>query len=224
MSPRQRPSISISIYLASLSVELEGQQAADEAALRHFIQHGKLDEAELAARAALMRTIEYTDRIRRVLQLVERGVRDFDWVAEMLPRFDAARNHVEELMKAEESLVIEAKRKMQEPDLDGKQRLSVIVEHLDGASRQHNALLNLVLGANRRFMDEHARQHFRPVTLNTFPNPQSAILRPLLRFMLTEIDGWTQGHWFFLHPPGLPPDARFPVNGQDAPPAGSGIC
>jgi len=195
----------INVYLASLNVELEGQQAADEAALRHFIQHGRLDEAELAARAALMRTIEYADRIRRALQLVERGVRDFDWVAEMLPRFDAARNHIEERMKAEESLVIEAERKIQEADLDGKQRLSVIVEQLDGASRQHNALLNLVLGANRRFMDEHARQHFRPVTLNAFPNPQSAILRPLLRFTLTEIDDWTQRHWFVLHPPAYRP-------------------
>jgi len=195
----------INIYLASLSVELEGQQAADEAALHHFIQHGKLDEAELAARAALMRTIEYADRIRRALQLVERGVSDFDWVAEMLPRLDSARNHIEERMKAEEGLVIEAERKMQEADLNGKKRLSVIVEQLEGASRQHNALLNLMLGANRRFMDEHARQHFRPVSLNPFPNPQSAILHPLLRFTLAEGDDWMQRSWFLLHPPAYRP-------------------
>lgn len=169
----------INIYLNSLSVELEGQQTADEAALRHFIQHGKLDEAELAARAALMRTIEYADRIRRALQLIERGVSDFDWVNEMIPRLDAARNHIEERMKAEESLVIEAERKMDEADLDGKRRLAVVVNQLDRANRQHNALLNLVLGANPRFMDEHARQRFRPATLNPFPNPLSAVLRPL---------------------------------------------
>jgi len=191
----------INIYLTSLSIELEGQQAADEAALRHFIQHGKLDEAELAARTALMRTIEYADRIRRALQSVERGVSDLDWVAEMLPRLDAARNHIEERMRAEEGLVIEAERKMQEADIEGKRRLAVIVEQLDSASRQHNGLLNLVLGANRRFMDEHARQHFRPVALNPFPNPQTAIVRPLLRLTLAEIDDWMQTHWSLLHPP-----------------------
>jgi hypothetical protein len=191
----------INIYLTSLSVELEGQQAADEAALRHFIQHGRLDEAELAARAALMRTIEYADRIRRALQSVERGVSDFDWIAEMLPRLDAARNHIEERMKAEESLVIEAERKIPEADSEGKRRLAIIVDQLDRASRQHNSLLNLVLGANRRFMDEHARQHFRPVALNSFPNPQSAILRPLLRLTLGEVDDWLQNHWSLLHPP-----------------------
>jgi hypothetical protein len=199
----------INIYLTSLSVELEGQQAADEGALRHFIQHGRLDEAELAARAALMRTIEYADHIRRSLQLVERGVSDFDWVAEMLPRFDAARNHIEERMKAEESLVIEAERKMQDADLDGKKRLSIIVDQLDRASRQHNALLNLVLGANRRFMDEHARQHFRPATLNPFPNPQSAVLRPLLRFGLGKLDEWMHHNWFLLHPPRYRPMLDF---------------
>ena len=82
-------------------------------------------------------------------------------------------------MKAEESLVIEAERKMDEADLDGKRRLAVVVNQLDRANRQHNALLNLVLGANPRFMDEHARQRFRPATLNPFPNPLSAVLRPL---------------------------------------------
>src|SRR5438876_6155344 len=45
--------------LESLGVELEAQQAADEAALQHFIRHGKLDEAALAARTALARTVEY---------------------------------------------------------------------------------------------------------------------------------------------------------------------
>lgn len=191
----------INIYLNSLSVELEGQQAADEAALRHFIQHGKLDEAELAARAALMRTIEYADRIRRALQLIERGVSDYDWVTDMLPRLDSARNHIEERMKAEESLIIEAERKMDEADLDGKRRLAAVRDQLDGASRQHNGLLNLVLGANSRFRDEHARQRFRPATLNPFPNPQSAVLRPLLRLTLAELDDWIHLRWFFLHPP-----------------------
>jgi hypothetical protein len=51
----------INIYLSSLSIEIEGQQAADEAAVQHFIRHGKLQEAELAARGAMMRTIEYGD-------------------------------------------------------------------------------------------------------------------------------------------------------------------
>lgn len=191
----------INIYLNSLSVELEGQQAADEAALRHFIQHGKLDEAELAARAALMRTIEYADRIRRALQLIERGVSDYDWITDMLPRLDSARNHIEERMKAEESLIIEAERKMDEADLEGRRRLAAVKDQLDSASRQHNGLLNLVLGANDRFRDEHARQRFRPATLNPFPNPQSAVLRPLLRFTLAELGEWMNRHWLFLHPP-----------------------
>ena len=193
----------INIYLSSLGVELEGQQAADEAALRHFILHGKLDEAELAARTALMRTIEYADRIRRALQLVERNVSEIDWVTEMLPKMDAARNHIEERMKAEESLIVEAERKMEDADLHGKQKLFVVKEQLDAASRQHNGLLNLVLSANRRFMDEHARQGFRPVSLNPFPNPQTAAVRPLLRLGMGEANQWLTRHWFLLHPPQL---------------------
>ena len=181
-------------------MDLEGQQAADEAAVRHFIRHGKLDEAELAARTTLVRTIEYADRIRRTLQLIERGVGDFDWVTEMIPYLNAARNLIEERMKAQEDLVIEAERKMNEADLEGRRRLAAVVNQLDATGRQQNALLNLVLGANPRFMDEHARQRFRPATLNPFPNPLSAVLRPLLRLTLGETDEWTRRQWFLLHP------------------------
>ncbi len=204
----------INIYLSSLNVELEGQQAADEAALRHFIEHGKLDEAELAARAALMRTIEYADRIRRALQLIERGVGELDWVGDMLPKLDAARNHIEERMRAEESLIIDAERKLEEADISGKRRLTVVIEQLDGASTHHNALLNLILGANRRFMDEHARQRFRPATLNPFPNPQSAILRPLLRQSLGSFDDWLKESWYLLHPPEAYPLADFSLTAR----------
>ena len=195
----------INIYLNSLGVELEGQQAADDAALRHFIQHGKLDEAELAARVAMMRTIEDADRIRRALQLIERGVSDFDWVVEMLPRLNSARNHIEERLRAEESLIVEAENKMEGVGSEDRGRLLRVREQLEVASRVHNDLFNVVLGANHRFMEEHARQRFRPVALNPFPNPQSAVLRPLLRFTLGEADAWLKATWFLLHPPRLKP-------------------
>jgi hypothetical protein len=195
----------INIYLNSLSIDLEGQQAADEAALTHFIKHGKFDEAELAAKTASMRTTEYADRIKMALQLVERGVSDLNWVKDIIPKIDAARDHIEERLKAENFLVIEAERKIEEADIAGRLRLVSIIDQLRNTSRQHQGLLNIVLRANSRFLVEHANRRFRPVGNLIYPQPQSDVLRPLLRLSLGDVDGWIDQFWFQFHPPRLTP-------------------
>lgn len=195
----------INIYLESLGVELEAQQAADEAALQHFIRHGKLDEAALAARTALARTVEYTENIRRALRVVERSVESISWVAEVLPKLGQARNHIEERIHAEDDLAAEAERKMAETDQAGREKLVFVKEQLEIAARKHNELLTLVISSNRIFLDEHARQSFHPVALTPFPNPQTAVLKPLLQRPAGETDTWLSLNWHLLHPPAVEP-------------------
>ena len=195
----------INIYLESLGVELEAQQAADEAALQHFIRHGKLDEAALAARTALARTVEYTEHIRRALRVVERNVESVNWVADVLPKLGQARNHIEERIHAEDDLAAEAERKMSETDQAGRGKLVFVKEQLEIAARKHNELLTLVMSSNRIFLDEHARQSFHPIALTPFPNPQTAVLKPLLQRPAGETDAWLVANWHLLHPPAIEP-------------------
>lgn len=199
----------INIYLNSLSVDLEGQQAADEAALTHFIKHGKFDEAELAARTASMRTTEYADRIKMALQLVERGVSDLNWASDIIPRLGTARDHIEARLKAENFLVSEAEKKLDDADADSRIRLVSIIDQLRNTSRQHQALLNVVLRANSLFLVEHANRKFRPAGNLNFPQPQSDVLRPILKLSMGEFDKWIGEFWFQLHPPRVAPLADF---------------
>ena len=195
----------INIYLESLGVELEAQQAADEAALQHFIRHGKLDEAALAARTALARTVEYTEHIRRALRVIERNVENLNWVADVLPKLSQGRNHIEERIRAEDDLAAEAERKMSETDQAGREKLVFVKEQLEVAARKHNELLTLVIGSNKVFLDEHARQSFHSITWAQFPNPQSAVLKPLLHRPSGETDAWLLANWHLLHPPAILP-------------------
>jgi len=199
----------INIYLSSLSIEIEGQQAADEAAVQHFIRHGKLQEAELAARGAMMRTIEYAERLRRMIQLIERGVMDIDWVSEVLPKMDEARNHVAERLVAEESISQEAEKKMEEADEDGRRRLVAIIDQLNNARYQHQGLFTLLLQANTRFIEEHAGRKFRSAGLAEFPHPHNEVLKPLLRLSLGEADELLRENWYVMHPPRITPIADF---------------
>ncbi len=195
----------INIYLHSLGVELEAQQVAADAALQHFIRHGRLDEAALAARDALTRTIGYTEHIRRALRVAERSVESVDWVNSVLPQLSRARDHIEERLLAEDSLAAEAERKMTEADQAGREKLLFVKEQLDAAARKHNELLTLVIGAGRVFLDAHARQSFRPAAGAIFPHPQEAVLKPVLLRPVGETDTWVCGHWNALHLPALAP-------------------
>lgn len=197
----------INIYLESLGVELEAQQVAADAALQHFIRHGKLDEAALAARDALARTIGYFEHIRRALRLAERSVESVDWVNMVQPQLKHGRDHIEERLQAEDSLAAEAERKMAETDQAGREKLVYVKEQLEAAARKHNELLTLIIGANRTFLDEHARQSFRPVALTPFPHPQNAVLKPLLQRPVGETDAWITENWHFLYPPRIAPIA-----------------
>lgn len=197
----------INIYLESLGVELEAQQVAADAALQHFIRHGKLDEAALAARDALARTIGYYEHIRRALRLAERSIDSVDWMNAVQPQLKRARDHIEERLQAEDSLAAEAERKMAETDQAGREKLVYVKEQLETAARKHNELLTLVIGAGRIFLDEHARQSFRPVALAPFPHPQNAVLKPLLLRPVGETDAWLTTSWHLLYPPRIAPIA-----------------
>jgi hypothetical protein len=197
----------INIYLQSLGVELEAQQVAADAALQHFIRHGKLDEAALAARDALARTIGYYEHIRRALRLAERSVEGVDWVNSVQPQLKRARDHIEERLQAEDALAAEAERKMSETDQAGREKLVYVKEQLEAAARKHNELLTIVIGAGRIFLDEHARQSFRPVALAPYPHPQNAVLKPLLQRPVGETDAWLTAHWHVLYPPRIAPIA-----------------
>ena len=197
----------INIYLESLGVELEAQQIAADAALQHFIRHGKLDEAALAARDALTRTIGYYEHIRRALRLAERSVESVDWINAILPQLKRARDHIEERLQAEDSLAAEAERKMSETDQAGREKLIYVKEQLEAAARKHNELMTMVIGAGRIFLDEHARQSFRPLALMPYPHPQNAVLKPLLQRPLGETDAWVTANWHVLYPPRTTPIA-----------------
>lgn len=197
----------INIYLESLGVDLEAQQIAADAALQHFIRHGKLDEAALAARDALARTIAYHEQIRQAVRLAERSIESVDWVNTVQPQLNRSRDHIEERLQAEDALAAEAERKMSETDQLGREKLVYVKEQLEATARKHNELLTLVIGAGRTFLDEHARQSFRPMALTSFPHPQNAVLKPLLQRPVGESDVWLVADWHVLYPPRTAPIA-----------------
>jgi hypothetical protein len=77
----------------------------------------------------------------------------------------------------------------------------------EAAARKHNELLTVVIGAGRIFLEEHARQTFRPVALAPFPHPQNAVLKPLLQRPVGETDAWLATQWHVLYPPCIAPIA-----------------
>jgi hypothetical protein len=82
-----------------------------------------------------------------------------------------------------------------------------VKEQLEAAARKHNELLTVVIGAGRIFLEEHARQTFRPVALAPFPHPQNAVLKPLLQRPVGETDAWLATQWHVLYPPRIAPIA-----------------
>ena len=203
--PRYVASVeAINLFLQSLSIEIEAQQAATEAVMKHFLKNGQLDRMVEEARRAIAQTIQYQKTIEGALRVAERNVDNVDWIKTIIPKLKQARNHIQERLAIEHELLEGVEKRQDEAHGADLERLAEGAEHLRRAIEKHNQLLPIVIAADERYLHEHSLQKFRKSYLVALPNPSSDVLAPLLRLKLAEIDIHIKADWHRMHPSSPP--------------------
>jgi hypothetical protein len=203
--PRYLASVeAINLFLQSLSIEIEAQQAATEAVMRHFLKHGQLDRMVEEARRAIAQTIQYQKTIEGALRTAEQNVDNVDWVNIVIPKLKQARVHIQERLATENELLEGVLARQEEAEGPDLKQLAEGAEHLRRAIEKHNQLLPVVIAADERFLHEHSMQKFRKSSLVALPNPTSDVLAPLLRLSIGECDPQFKADWHRMHTPAAP--------------------
>jgi flavin-binding protein dodecin len=203
--PRYVASVeAINLFLQSLSIEIEAQQAATEAVMKHFLKNGQLDRMVEEARRAIAQTIQYQKTIEGALRMAERNVDNVDWINTMIPKLRQARRHIQERLTIEHELLQGVETRQEEAHGPDLQQLAEGAEYLRRAIEKHNQLLPVVIEANDRYLHEHSVQKFRKSCLVALPNPSSDVLAPLLRLKIAESDTHFKTDWRRMHPPSPP--------------------
>lgn len=174
----------INLYLNALDLDVEDAQAAAEAVVRSQSERGKFHEAANAARGAMMNTIRYEQKIGQVLRETRGDVSHVDW-PEAIPNLLAeAMHHIQRRLKTEQGIISVGRERLEDlPGRDGQavDAIREVVCLVEQCRERHTALHVQLMQARSVFLDEQARQSFRPTRNLRYPDLTSEVLLPILR-------------------------------------------
>lgn len=174
----------INLYLNALDLDVEDAQAAAEAVVRSQLERGKFHEASNAARGAMMNSVRYEQKIGQVLRETRRDVSQVDW-REAIPKLlTEALNHIQRRLETEQGIIAVGRERLEDLPGHDDQALDAVqevVRLVEQCRELHTALHVQVMQARSVFLDEQARQSFRPTRTLRHPELVNEVLLPILR-------------------------------------------
>jgi hypothetical protein len=193
----------INIYTGSLAHEIEDAQAAEEAVLRYQIGRGRIADAVVSARKALAISLQYEEKIRAAIDTVRRDVSQVDWVTEVLRQLDEALAILRERTRAETEIAEAVRAKSDFANADDRAELAELEARICECQQRHLLLHRTVMSANRSYLEEQARQAFRPRGLATLPDMEAQVLSSALCLPAATLDQLS-GELIWLFSPPVP--------------------
>jgi len=153
----------INIFIDALDLDIEAAQVANEAQLRALIERGAIESAVTIARHARYRSIQFQERIRRIVADTLIDPDTHDWIETVPALLDAALAHVAERLD-NESMLLDAVAE-QRAGIGDQSRLSLtnqLIEILRECRHRHNELHGHLIGARSRLRDALDDRFVRP--------------------------------------------------------------
>ena len=171
----------INIFVEALDLEVEAAQIANEAQLSALIARGAVASAVLIARHARYRSIQYQERVRRIVAdtLINPDVHD--WLGDVPTLLESALTHVQARLEAEAALMdAVAERRSAIDDAAQLAQANQLIEILRECRHRHNELHGHLIGARSRLREALNDRFARPAQAAHRVNVGSDLLAPFL--------------------------------------------
>ena len=177
----------IAVLVGAVDVDIASEQVAAEAKLEALVKRGKLTDAYRAAHAALRRTIQYGESLRRYLETAQRDIRAVDWSRDIDAVQREALTHIEERIEAEHKIrayVVDIVENA--PEEANRLQAVPLVDVLDECLRRHTGLQAALQRVGAIFRAEQERQTFVAPTVHAHVNVFGQLLTPALPLTLAQ--------------------------------------
>ena len=191
----QLSSEAINLFLNALDLDIESEQIANEAVVQFQLERGHFDKARAGAEAARGRSIQYEQKIQRVIEQTKRDIRQVDWRHEVHQTLVEANEHVELRLQHEEGILRSARDKLTSlADDDGNRHsLSAVVRLIDDCRSRHLRLNKRLMSARGEFIEQQARQCFIDQFNVESINLRDEVLAPLLAVAGSQVCDFVDG-------------------------------
>lgn len=144
----------INIFVEALDLDVEAAQIANEAQLSALIARGAVESAVQIARHARYRSIQYQERIRRIIADTLIDPDTHDWVGEVPALLEAALAHVRDRLNAEAVLLdAVAERRIELEDQTRLEAANQLIEILRECRHRHDELHGHLISARTRLRE-----------------------------------------------------------------------
>jgi hypothetical protein len=144
----------INIFVEALDLDIEAAQIANEAQLSALIARGAVESAVQIARHTRYRSIQYQERIRRIVADMLIDPDAHDWVGDVPALLDGALAHVRERLDAEAVLLdAVAERRSELRDRARLDAANQLIEILRECRHRHDELRAHLIGARTRLRE-----------------------------------------------------------------------
>lgn len=171
----------INIFLDALDLDIEEAQIANEAQLRVLIERGSVASAVKLARMARYHSIQYQERIQRIVKDTLIDPEAHDWIGDVPKLLDSALDHVRDRLAAEAAIresVAESRSNM--GDTRSLMHANQLIEILRDCRRRHDELHNHLIGARGRWREALDDRLSRPPSAAHRVRVYTDLLVPLL--------------------------------------------
>jgi hypothetical protein len=172
----------VNIFVDALDLDVEAAQIANEAQLRVLIARGAIESAVAVARHSRYRSIQFQERIRRIIADTLIDPDTHDWIDDVPELLDAALAHVAERLEAETALLdAVADRRGGLTDAVRLATVNQLVEIIRECRHRHNELHSHLIGARSRLREALDDRFARPPGAAHRCNIGSDLLEPYMR-------------------------------------------
>ncbi|WP_280351858.1 hypothetical protein [Nocardia abscessus] len=138
----------INIFVEALDLDIEAAQIANEAQLAALIARGAVESAVQIARHARYRSIQFQERIRRVVADTLIDPDTHDWLGDVPALLDNALHHVKDRLEAEAALLdTVAERRAATSERSQLEATNLLIEILKECRHRHSDLHRHLMGA-----------------------------------------------------------------------------
>ncbi|WUI01550.1 hypothetical protein OHR68_06935 [Spirillospora sp. NBC_00431] len=171
----------INIFVEALDIDIEAAQIANEAQLSALIARGAVESAVQIARHARYRSIQYQERVRRIVADTLIDPDAHDWIGDVPGLLDAALAHVRERLEAEAVLLdAVADRRTEIEDMSRLAAANQLIEILRECRHRHDELHGHLIGARSRYRETLDDRLGRPPGSADRVDLTSDLLRPYM--------------------------------------------
>ncbi|GFG53485.1 hypothetical protein CQY20_22025 [Mycolicibacterium agri] len=171
----------INIFVEALDLDIEAAQIANEAQLSALIARGAVASAVQIARHARYRSIQYQERVRRIVADTLINPDAHDWLGDVPTLLESALAHVRARLEAEAALMDAVAERRSVVD-DSAQLIAAnqLIEILRECRHRHNELHRHLIGARSRLREALNDRFARPPQAAHRVNVGSDLLGPFL--------------------------------------------